>query len=126
MTAARRSLIGVLLGASGHLSAEEILTQVRCTQPEVDSSTVYRNLAALQDMGVVVHVHLNHGPAVYHLAGDVHAHIVCSGCGLVAEVPASGLAVAMREVLAASASGFGLSGQQHFALTGLCGRCRQD
>lgn len=119
MTTARRSLLGAL----GHPSAEELLLNVRRTHPDVDGSTVYRNLAQLEALGIVIHVHLAHGPAVYHLAGEDHAHIVCSGCGMVAEIPGAGVA-AVREALAASGSDFGLT-WQHFAWTGLCGRCAE-
>lgn len=76
MTTARRSLLGALLDAVGHRSAEELLLNVRRTHP--DGSTIYRTLAQLEELGIVIHVHLAHGPAVYHLAGDDHAHIVCS------------------------------------------------
>ncbi len=50
-------------------------------------STVYRFLDELERLGVVDHVHLGHGPAVYHLASDAHHHLVCDRCGAVEEVP---------------------------------------
>ena len=50
-------------------------------------STIYRNLEELERLGVVVHSHLGHGPAVYHLASAAYAHLVCSECGAALEAP---------------------------------------
>lgn len=121
MTTGRRALLEALVQLGGHPTAEQLLGAVRRAQPEVDSSTIYRNLAQLEELGVVVHVHLAHGPAVYHLAGDDHAHIVCDGCRLVAEVPGE-VVRALRQAFS-SHGGFGLT-WQHFAWTGLCADCQ--
>jgi Fur family ferric uptake transcriptional regulator len=122
MTAPRRAVIEELLATGGHVTADELCERVHRALPRVDRSTIYRNLAALENAGLVYHVHLAHGPSVYHLADDaaLHAHAVCESCGAVAELPVSALArlaAALKQ-----ANGFEL-GRQHFALTGQCGRC---
>ena len=122
MTAPRRAVIDALLAAGGHVTADDLTGRVQADLPGVDRSTIYRNLAALEDAGVVYHVHLAHGPSVYHLAdGDeLHAHAVCERCDAVVELPDA----ALRKLGAALAAdrGFRL-GRQHFALTGLCQQC---
>lgn len=121
MTAARRAVVDALLADDAHITADELCERVQRARPGVDRSTVYRNLAALEDAGVVYHAHLAHGPSVYHLADDrIHAHIVCDGCGAVVEVPSDALAK-LSSALKRS-GGFTL-GRQHFALTGWCRRC---
>ena len=55
--------------------------------PEVHISTIYRNLDDLERLGVVVHAHLGHGPATYHLAAGAHGHFVCEECGAMIEAP---------------------------------------
>jgi len=122
MTAPRRALLSALLSPPAHHTAEQLLGEIRGALPNVDESTIYRNLGQLEEMGVVAHVHLSHGRAVYHLAGEDHAHIVCTGCGLVEEISAGSLA-AVREAVTASGTNFALS-WQHFAWTGLCAGCR--
>jgi Fe2+ or Zn2+ uptake regulation protein len=122
MTAARRAVIDELLSGDGHVTADELCARVQRALPRVDRSTIYRNLAALEDAGVVYHVHLAHGPSVYHLAEDtpLHAHAVCEHCEAVVELPPAALeqlATALRR-----ANGFAL-GRQHFALTGQCRAC---
>jgi Fe2+ or Zn2+ uptake regulation protein len=87
VTTSRRAILESFLGVGGHVTAEALTTRVQIGQPDVHESTVYRFLDELERLGVVDHVHLGHGPAVYHLASDAHHHLVCEGCGKVVEVP---------------------------------------
>ena len=64
----RRLLVRCLFEASGHRTAEELAAEIQAHAPDVSISTVYRNLEELERLGVVVHSHLGHGPATYHLA----------------------------------------------------------
>jgi Fur family ferric uptake transcriptional regulator len=86
-------------------------------------ATVYRTLDRLEELGVVSHVHLGHGPSTFHLdhvEGRPHHHAVCSSCGAVVEVP-TGALDALADGLR-SEYGFELS-SQHFALSGRCSSC---
>jgi Fur family transcriptional regulator, ferric uptake regulator len=119
-TSSRRVLLEVLFEAEGHLSAEELAESVQSRAPEVHRSTIYRNLEDLQRLGVVVHSHLGHGPATYHLASEAHAHFVCEQCGAMVEAPDElfrGLARAARTEL-----GFAID-PRHFAILGRCAAC---
>jgi Fe2+ or Zn2+ uptake regulation protein len=81
---------------------------------------VYRTLDTLAELGVVEHVHLGHGPAVYHLTQDPHHHLICRSCGAVVEAPANlltGVAKRVRDQY-----GFALDAK-HFALSGRCSAC---
>jgi Fur family ferric uptake transcriptional regulator len=123
MTATRRATIDVLLAGEDHrhLSAEDIVAEVRERLPDVAESTVYRTLSALEDIGVVSHVHLGHGPSTYHLADQAHRHLVCRRCQSVIEVPSrefASLSKRLDEVY-----GFVVS-DEHFALIGQCRRCQ--
>ncbi len=120
VTTCRRAILETFLGIGGHITAEALTAQVQAGQPDVHESTVYRFLDELERLGVVDHVHLGHGPAVYHLASDAHHHLVCDRCGEVVEVP---------EELFADLRGrlqddFGFRLQpRHFAVTGRCRSC---
>jgi Fe2+ or Zn2+ uptake regulation protein len=120
VTSSRRAILEAFLGIGGHVTAETLTARVQVGQPDIHESTVYRFLDELERLGVVDHVHLGHGPAVYHLASDAHHHLVCDRCGTVVEVP--------HEVFAALRSrlqeDFGFSLQpRHFAATGRCRAC---
>jgi len=119
-TPSRRILLEVLFEAEDHCSAEELATAVQARAPDVHLSTIYRNLEDLQQLGVIVHSHLGHGPATYQLASSAHAHFICESCGRAIEAPNElfrGLARAARE-----RHGFTID-PHHFAIVGRCASC---
>jgi Fur family transcriptional regulator, ferric uptake regulator len=120
VTTCRRAILETFLGVGGHVTAEALTARVQVGQPDVHESTVYRFLDELERLGVVDHVHLGHGPAVYHLTSDPHQHLVCEKCGTVVEIP-EGVFAGLRSRLA---DDFGFSvDPRHFAVTGRCRDC---
>lgn len=120
ITPGRRAVVEALVTADGHLSADDLATVVRRSHPGVHRATVYRSLEALEDAGLVEHVHLGHGRSVYHLADDLHQHLVCEVCGSVEEAPAELLAGVARRLQ--RERGFVMR-PYHFAVLGRCGAC---
>ncbi|HEX5265572.1 MAG TPA: Fur family transcriptional regulator [Acidimicrobiales bacterium] len=120
VTGARRGVLAALVSAHGHLTAEDLAAQVQAAQPDVHLSTIYRSLDALEQLGLVDHVHLGHGRAVYHLTDDPHQHLVCEECGVVIEVPDSTFGELSEELM--SEYGFALR-PNHFAVLGRCAAC---
>ena len=122
LTTARRAIITALLGAGGHVTADELAAAVQGAHPDVHLTTIYRCLDALEELGVVDHAHLGHGRAVYHLTDEPHLHLVCDRCGTVVEVPD-----ALFEDLAGrlqAAYGFAIR-PRHFAVLGRCQECQE-
>jgi Fur family ferric uptake transcriptional regulator len=120
VTTARRLVLTALVQGVHHPTAEELLVAVRALAPDVHASTVYRNLEELERLGVVVHTHLGHGAATYHLATEAHGHLVCEDCGATLEAPED-LFQAMAEG-AKRRLGFELR-PYHFAVLGVCAAC---
>jgi Fur family transcriptional regulator, ferric uptake regulator len=122
LTAARRAIVHALLTADDHhVTAEELSAKVALLAPDVHLSTVYRTLEALETLGIVDHVHLGHGSAVYHLADERHQHLVCEACGGVVQVPDSVFAALATQL----DKEFGFQIQpHHFAVPGVCKHCR--
>ncbi|MGA3217726.1 MAG: transcriptional repressor [Acidimicrobiales bacterium] len=121
VTESRRTLLEVLFEAGEHRSAEELAGAVQARAPEVHISTIYRNLEDLQQLGVIVHSHLGHGPATYQLASLAHGHFICEACGATLEAPDElfrGLAESVKAKL-----GFSID-PHHFAILGLCTACQ--
>ncbi|MDJ0925077.1 MAG: Fur family transcriptional regulator [Acidimicrobiia bacterium] len=122
ITTTRRAVCAVIASRHGqHLTAATIVDDLRSDEVKIDQSTVYRTLDALEEAGLLVHSHLGHGPAVYHLPSEAaHQHVVCSECGATATVPTdslSGWIGAVRDT-----TGFEID-PTHFAVTGLCRTC---
>ncbi|MFP3913502.1 MAG: Fur family transcriptional regulator [Actinomycetota bacterium] len=119
VTAPRRAICAVLSDQPRlHLSALEV--QGRAEEElgrPIDLSTVYRTVDALQEAGVVHHVHLGQGASVIHLTEEGHHHhLVCDTCGRTVDLP--------LEELAPLASLLERHGYQpdtvHFALVSRC------
>jgi Fur family ferric uptake transcriptional regulator len=126
ITRARRAVCAIVAERHGeHLTAASILEKVEADpNTKVDQSTVYRTLDALEAAGMLVHSHLGHGAAVYHLASEAaHQHIVCSSCGATAAVPAGGLSDWLEDLR--RHTGFEVD-PTHFAVTGLCPNCADN
>lgn len=124
VTTPRRAVLAALLDEHRrHLSAEELAEAVQVTHPEVHLSTVYRTLEAFEQLGVVTHVHLGHGRAIYHLTDDLHHHAACERCGRVLQLPDS-IFADLHDALVTS-YGFELDAH-HFALVGRCRDCAAD
>ena len=122
VTAPRRAVVTALVDAPGHVTAEELTALVRAKHPDVAESTVYRILDELERLELVVHVHLGHGPASYHLARTPHAHLVCTTCNKVVEIPIARFARLTRQLEADH--GF-VPDYAHFAIVGRCEACRE-
>ncbi|MBW3575029.1 MAG: transcriptional repressor [Actinobacteria bacterium] len=123
VTNARRAVLGALLDHREHASAEALAEMVHDSHPDVHLSTVYRTLDAFEQLGVVTHVHLGHGRAVYHLTDEIHHHAVCERCGAVLQLPLTLFAPLHRRLV--DEFGFEVDAH-HFAIAGRCAPCRSE
>lgn len=117
LTKARRELLADLHEHGGRVTAEELTTR----HGDIDPATIYRSLSHFEEVGVIEHVHLGHGPAAYRWAGERTIAAVCEVCGAVTDIAASELD-ALAERLD-DQYGVQLS-LGHFALSVRCPNCR--
>src|ERR1700720_1783556 len=121
VSAARRLVLEALLVADGPMSAEQIAQGIGGRVPSSDIASVYRNLQAFEDIGLVRHVHLGHGPGLHALAvAGEREYLTCERC-------ADYLAVAPKELDAVRElieRRFGYRASfTHFPIVGLCHSC---
>ena len=121
VTSSRRLLLHALFDVPRHRTAEELAAEVQQKAPDTNMSTIYRNLEELEQLGVIVHAHLGHGPAVYHLANEAHSHFVCEQCGKAFEAADDLFRGLSRN--AQALYGFQIN-PHHFAILGLCENCQ--
>lgn len=77
-----------------HFSAEEALQQVNAAPGSpVSRATLYRFLGRLEHLGLLRRAQLSEGHGHYEFteAQPEHCHLVCAGCGRVADVPSPAL-----------------------------------
>ena len=121
VTAQRRLVLDALVATQPHPSVEDVVEHVQRHDPDLHRSTVYRTLHTLADLGVISHVHLDHGRSVYHFIQDAAPHLVCRTCGAVTHLDVDRFTEIRR--LVAESTGFDLE-HGHFAWTARCRDCR--
>ena len=118
----QRQLVLEAVETLRHGTPEEILVEVQRTASGVNLSTIYRTLEVLEEVGLVTHAHIGHGPPTYHAVDEhVHIHLVCDRCKVVQSVPAS-VAESFVEQLEAE-YGF-RTDISHVSVHGLCESCK--
>ena len=86
VTRPRLAVLDVLAGG-GHLEVDEIANAVRMRLDSVSTQAVYDVLGALSRAGLARRIEPAGSPARFEgRVGDNHHHVVCRGCGVVADV----------------------------------------
>jgi Fur family transcriptional regulator, ferric uptake regulator len=124
VSAARRLVLEALYAADGPISAEQVADGLAGRLPRSDLASVYRNLETLEQMGLVRHFHLGHGPGLYGLTGSrEREYLVCDSCSSVRAVAPED----MDTVRSLIKHQFGFEARfSHFPLVGLCAECARE
>lgn len=123
ISAARRLVLEALYAADVPVSAKQIADGLAGRLTRSDLASVYRNLEMLEQLGLVQHCHLGHGPALYTPTGtSAREYLACDSCGCVSSVDPSEL----EAVRALIRDRFGHEAHfRHFPILGLCAECRR-
>jgi Fur family ferric uptake transcriptional regulator len=122
LTVQRRLVLDAVQRARHHVTAEEIARRVRARHPQIDPSTVYRNLEALEELGLVTHTHLDDRVTRWHRADThPHGHLVCRVCGTETEIRPAVLEAMARRLRDEHRFEADLA---HSAIVGICRQCR--
>jgi Fe2+ or Zn2+ uptake regulation protein len=121
VTSARRLLLAALWEADEPLSADALADRLGGRS---DLGSVYRNLEALERLGLIRHVHLGHGAGLYARSGlGRREYLLCDSCGAHLAVEPTELDD-IRDLVRRR---FGYEARfTHFPVAGLCPRCAKD
>jgi Fe2+ or Zn2+ uptake regulation protein len=125
-TSGRKTIVELLASADRPVTVPELLTE-RGRMPQ---SSAYRNIAVLEEAGIVHRILGGDEYARYELAEDLtdhhHHHLICSSCGAMEDVtlpPAFEKSV--ESALKKAARRHGFEGSHHRVdLMGTCSKCR--
>jgi Fur family ferric uptake transcriptional regulator len=111
-----------VLAEGGHLEVDEIATRARARLDSVSTQAVYDVLGALSRAGLARRLEPAGSPARFEArVGDNHHHVVCRGCGEIADVDCT---VGERPCLTPSdGHGFELD-EAEVTFWGLCPACQ--
>ena len=120
ITEPRKALLQLLDGAPKPLSAEELHEALGAE--EFDLVTIYRNLDAFENAGIVIRIPTESGKSLYELNAEQHHyhHIICRKCHRTEKLDTCEI-----EKLEKLASDLGYSEVTHvLELYGVCETCR--
>lgn len=123
-TTGRRELVELLYSLGRPVTPQELLD----SRPTLTQSSVYRNLAVLEEMHVIQRVAGADDRSRVELADDIighHHHLVCVKCGRVEDLRISAKAERTIETMfdqAVKGTGFTVTGHR-LDLVGTCQRC---
>jgi Fur family ferric uptake transcriptional regulator len=122
LTPQRMMILSIIHDSLGHISAEEIHQKVRKLYPFVNISTIYRTLNLLKKLRVISETDLGEGYVRYELLErERHHHLVCRQCGGSFAFEHGLLKPLQLRLL----KKYGFAADvDHFAIFGLCQRCR--
>ncbi len=84
-TPQKRLVKELMEGNMAHPTADELYEQARSRDPRISRGTVYRDLNALDEAGVLRRLSMPSGPDHYDSRTDNHYHFVCRACNRVAD-----------------------------------------
>lgn len=119
VTSARLGLLDVFKHAKKPVSVKQLAKKLG--KNAADVVTLYRNVEALADLGVLKMVRLNDKQIYYELAGgEHHHHLICTNCGKLEDVK-------MREINLSKtflkSHGFAKVTSHSLEFFGLCQAC---
>lgn len=120
LTGPTRTLVSILARTDRHLTADDLIAEIERRSPGIAPSTVYRVLQRLHELQIIGSVHSGIGPAFYHLRQHGHAHLVCTECRSIIDVPDTAFAHLRR---ASRRSHDFTVDPHHSAILGRCARC---
>jgi len=117
VSTSRRQILEALYAVEEPLSAEALTRRLGGS----DLASIYRNLEVLEELGLVRHVHLGHGPGLYSLAArDDLEFVTCERCGAFEAVEPARLD-GVRELVERE---LGYRARfTHFPIVGVCAAC---
>ncbi len=118
VSSSRRALLTVLFDMDAPRSVEQIAS---AAVPPLDVPSTYRTLERLEQVGLVRHVHLGHGPGLFELASiDDREYAWCESCNKASSIDRAKIDAArdLIEKATGHRPRFG-----HFPLIGLCPEC---
>ena len=90
MTKAQKEILRIVQG-NKHITADEVYTQAKKAITNIALGTVYRNLNAFAENGIIRRIQRGDAPDFYDGNTSPHGHVVCISCGKVNDLIMPGL-----------------------------------
>lgn len=119
-TEARLALLDIFTHAKKPLSVGELFTLLK--HEKTDKVTLYRNVEALAELGILKKIRLKDVQAYYELVEQKHHHhLICKHCGKIKDIAACNLDTVKKTVL--KTTGFASINEHSLEFFGICASC---
>ena len=87
-----RKLICELLESNIHFhfnvkQLHQKINSLSLSKSNIDRTTIYRTLVALEELGLLQHSHIPHKPAIYFLNdNNQNVHLICENCDKIVDI----------------------------------------
>lgn len=124
LTPQRRLVLEIVNESKDHLDAEAIYTQAKHRDDRISLATVYRSLALLKEVGLIVEHNLGEDHAHFESAqSSPHYHFTCEKCGRVIEFSAPEIETVVKNICHQEKI---TVNEVHFFIMGMCQNCQQN
>ena len=119
MTKQRELILSILKQADRHLSADEVFFLAKLKMPSIAMATIYNNLNAMHESGMVLRTHIDGSADCFELATEPHDHLLCDHCGKITNLRLPALFDTLEASVGAEIEGYDLT--IHYT----CPECRR-
>jgi Fur family ferric uptake transcriptional regulator len=124
LTRQRLSVIEAVISSKDSLTPAALYQKLHRDYPEIGLVTVYRTLGLLDELGLLCKIHTSGDCHTCTIgAPERHHHLICSGCGKIANFSCRSMAELERKL--AKETGFAIK-DHLLEFTGYCQSCRKD
>ena len=105
--------------SEGHMTAEQLFLKLKKTEPKVVQATVYNNLNALCQKGLIRKLSMENTPDRYDIISK-HDHLVCRKCGTLSDINFEDLTANLEKQLGEGILSYDLK------VFYLCPKCKEE
>lgn len=96
MSKQKQLIFNIVESTMSHPTADWVYHRARQKMPRISLGTVYRNLKALTDEGLILEIAASKGPSRYDANTARHSHLRCTACDRLEDLPLEDVAVTPR------------------------------
>ncbi len=86
MTKQRELIMSILKQSDRHLTADEIFFLAKLKMPSIAMATIYNNLNAMNEAGIVNRLHIDGVADCFDKITEPHDHLLCDKCGKITDL----------------------------------------
>lgn len=119
MTKQRELILQILNQSDRHLTADEVFFLAKLRMPSIAMATIYNNLNAMNEAGMINRVHVDGGADCFEKNVEKHDHMLCDRCGKLSNVRIPSLSDAITVTLGSQILSYDLT------IHSICSDCKK-